>query len=85
MAKPKILMLDEPSWGLAPLAIKAVFNIIKTLNDHDLTILLVEQNVYISLELCHYGYVLENGKIVLYGSGQDLLQNNSVKKAYLGM
>ena len=85
MAKPKILCIDEPSLGLAPLAIKNVFDTIKTLNDQGMTILLVEQNVYHSLTLCDYCYVLENGRITLSGPGQDILENDHVKKSYLGI
>lgn len=85
MAKPTILAMDEPSLGLAPLAIKTVFETVKTLNTQGMTILLVEQNVYHSLTLCQYGYVLENGRIVLSGTGDEILINDHVKKAYLGI
>ena len=84
MAKPRVLMMDEPSLGLAPLAVKSVFETVETINAEGMTILLVEQNVYHSLRLCYYGYVLENGRIVLEGQGNDILGNEHVKKAYLG-
>jgi len=85
MAKPRILCMDEPSLGLAPLAIRTVFDTIRNLNQEGMTILLVEQNVYHSLMLCHYGYVLENGRVVLEGNGENILRNDYVKKAYLGI
>lgn len=85
MAKPSILMFDEPSLGLAPLLVKGVFDTIKTIKNQGITVLLVEQNVHHALELCDRGYVLENGKIVLEGKGKDLLKNPEVKKAYLGI
>lgn len=85
MARPKILCMDEPSLGLAPLAIKTVFDTVRTLNEQGMTILLVEQNVHHSLTVCHYGYVLENGRIVLSDTGDEILKNDHVKKAYLGL
>lgn len=85
MAKPELLMLDEPSLGLAPILVQDVFDIVKTLNKRGVTILLVEQNVQHSLEIADYAYVLENGKIVLEGKGQELLADTKLKKAYLGM
>lgn len=85
MTKPKLLMLDEPSLGLAPLLVKEVFEIVKTVKQQNIPILLVEQNVKHSLEISNRAYVLENGKIVLEGKGQELLGNEKVKKAYLGM
>jgi branched-chain amino acid transport system ATP-binding protein len=85
MAKPKLLMMDEPSLGLAPLAIKSVFESIDMLSQKGLAILLVEQNVYHSLSRCDQGYVLQNGRILLAGPGRDILENDYVKKAYLGM
>jgi branched-chain amino acid transport system ATP-binding protein len=85
MAKPKTLMLDEPSLGLAPLIVKELFEIIKRINKEGTTLLLVEQNVQNSLLICKRGYVLENGKILLNGLGSDLLTNTYVKKAYLGI
>ena len=85
MAMPRLLMLDEPSVGLAPLMVKQILETVKDVNAHGTTVLLVEQNVQHSLRLAHRGYVLENGKIVLEGKGVDLLANPHLKKAYLGM
>ncbi|MEM2602552.1 MAG: ABC transporter ATP-binding protein [Candidatus Bathyarchaeia archaeon] len=85
MSRPKLLMFDEPSLGLAPKLVAKVFEIIKDLNDQGLTILLVEQNVLHSLRLCDRGYVLENGRITLSGRGDELLENAHVKEAYLGI
>ncbi|MDR7857001.1 ABC transporter ATP-binding protein [Tissierella sp.] len=84
MAKPKILMLDEPSLGLAPLLVKDIFDIIKEIHKQGNTILLVEQNAKKSLEIADYGYVLETGSLVLEGPGQQLLNDEKVKEAYLG-
>ncbi|WFA08621.1 ABC transporter ATP-binding protein [Tissierella sp. Yu-01] len=84
MIKPKILMLDEPSLGLAPLLVKDIFDIIKQINQQGNTILLIEQNAKKSLEVADYGYVIETGSIVLEGEGQNLLNNEKVKEAYLG-
>ncbi|MGB3366493.1 MAG: ABC transporter ATP-binding protein [Acidaminobacteraceae bacterium] len=84
MTKPKLLMMDEPSLGLAPLIIKDIFNIIKEINKQGVTILLIEQNAKAALEISDYGYVLEVGKVVLEGKGSELLVNEDVKKAYLG-
>lgn len=85
MALPKMLIIDEPSLGLAPLIVENIFNAIKNINHHGTTILLVEQNVFASLAMAQRGYVLENGKIVLEGPSRDLLANENVKKAYLGL
>ncbi|MEM2103832.1 MAG: ABC transporter ATP-binding protein [Candidatus Bathyarchaeia archaeon] len=85
MSRPKLLMLDEPSLGLAPKIVLEMFDVIRRIKDEGTTILLVEQNVYHSLSITDRGYVLENGKIVLEGSGKSLLENPLVKKAYLGM
>jgi branched-chain amino acid transport system ATP-binding protein len=85
MAKPKLLMFDEPSLGLAPTIVKRIFEVIKEINENGVTVLLVEQNVYEALSICHRGYVLENGRIVLEGSGEELLANEQVKRAYLGL
>lgn len=85
MSAPTLLMLDEPSLGLAPIIVKQIFQIIKTLNSNGLTILLVEQNVYQSLMISDYAYVLETGKITLEGSARELLKNQAVKEAYLGV
>jgi branched-chain amino acid transport system ATP-binding protein len=84
MSKPKFLMLDEPSMGLAPLLINQVFDIIKELNGLGTTILLVEQNAKIALSISHRGYVLETGTIVKTAASKDLLDDDAVKKAYLG-
>lgn len=84
MAKPKLIMLDEPSMGLAPLLVDHIFEIIKTLHKNGSTILLVEQNAQAALSIADRAYVLETGKITLTGTGQELLTNEAVKKAYLG-
>ncbi|MGM9526436.1 MAG: ABC transporter ATP-binding protein [Peptococcaceae bacterium] len=84
MASPDMLLLDEPSMGLSPLLVKEIFKIIKELNEDGITILLVEQNAKQALSIAKRGYVLETGKIVLSGDAADLLENDAVKKAYLG-
>jgi branched-chain amino acid transport system ATP-binding protein len=84
MALPRILMLDEPSLGLAPLVVREIFAIIAAINRAGTTILLVEQNTRQALALARRGYVLENGRVVLVGSGQELLDNDHVRRAYLG-
>ena len=84
MSKPQLLMLDEPSMGLAPLLIEQIFDIIKELHAAGTTILLVEQNAQMALSVADRGYVLETGRIVSTGTGADLLNDDSVKKAYLG-
>jgi branched-chain amino acid transport system ATP-binding protein len=84
MARPRLLMLDEPSLGLAPLVVKAIFENLVQINQEETTILLVEQNVLRALQLCHRGYVLENGQIVLEGPREALLANGHIKQAYLG-
>jgi len=85
MSKPKLCALDEPSYGLAPLLVKEIFGVIKTLRDQGMTLLLVEQNVQQSLEIADRGYVLENGHVVSEGKSRELLQNDHIKKAYLGL
>jgi branched-chain amino acid transport system ATP-binding protein len=85
MARPRLLMLDEPSLGLAPIVVAEIFRIIAEINRAGTTILLVEQNTRQALALSRRGYVLENGRIVLVGSGGELLDNDHVKRAYLGM
>jgi len=85
MSCPTLLMLDEPSLGLAPILVKAIFDIIKEINQQGTTILLVEQNVFHSLTLSHRGYVLENGSVVMSGTGQDLLKNQHIRQSYLGL
>lgn len=84
MGKPQVLLLDEPSMGLAPLMVQEIFRVLKEINGTGLTILLVEQNVRQALKIAHRGYVLENGKIVLQDTGQKLLNNPRVVEAYLG-
>ncbi len=84
MAKPKLLLLDEPSMGLAPLLVKEIFNIIRDINATGTTILLVEQNAMQALRIADKAYVLETGSIVLQGSGQELLSSPEVQKVYLG-
>lgn len=84
MSKPKLLMLDEPSMGLSPLLVDQVFDIIKSINKSGTTVLLVEQNAGKSLAISDRGYVLENGNIVLSGTGKELMESDDVKKAYLG-
>jgi branched-chain amino acid transport system ATP-binding protein len=84
MSSPKILMMDEPSLGLAPLLVKDIFEIINLLRERGNTILLVEQNARKALEIADYAYVLETGQLVLEGPGQDLLEDAKVQEAYLG-
>jgi branched-chain amino acid transport system ATP-binding protein len=84
MAKPRVLLLDEPSMGLAPLMVQEIFRVLKEINQTGLTILLVEQNVRQALRIAHRGYVLETGKIVLTDTGANLLHNPKVLEAYLG-
>ncbi|MGI6550895.1 MAG: ABC transporter ATP-binding protein [Syntrophomonadales bacterium] len=84
MSRPRLLMMDEPSLGLAPLLVKNIFEIIKEINRQGVTILLIEQNARAALELADYTYVLETGVIVLDGTGADLIENKSVREAYLG-
>jgi branched-chain amino acid transport system ATP-binding protein len=85
LARPKLLMLDEPSLGLAPFLVREVFETIQEINRQGVTILLVEQNVHLALGIASRGYVLETGRIVLSGSGRELLENPHVQKAYLGL
>jgi len=84
MSRPKLLMMHEPSLGLAPLIVKMIFEIIKQINTDGTTVLLVEQNAKAALEVADYGYVLETGRITLQGKGRDLLMDDRVRKAYLG-
>lgn len=84
MSRPQLLMMDEPSLGLAPLLVKEIFRIIKTINQQGVTILLIEQNANAALQIADRGYVLETGRIVLTGTGRELLANPEVKAAYLG-
>ncbi|MDG0815368.1 ABC transporter ATP-binding protein [Bdellovibrio svalbardensis] len=85
MSKPKILLLDEPSLGLAPLIVAQIFEIVKKLNQEGMTILLVEQNARMALKISHRAYVLETGKIVMQDSAANLLNNDEVRKSYLGI
>jgi len=84
MSRPRLLLLDEPSLGLAPLLVREVFRIIREVNDRGTTILLVEQNAQAALAIAHRGYVLENGRLVLKGTGAELLAHPHLKEAYLG-
>lgn len=84
MSRPKLLMMDEPSLGLAPLVVKGIFDIIQTLNNEGMTILLIEQNANSALKIADYAYVLETGKITKQGTGKELLNDESIKEAYLG-
>jgi len=84
MSRPRLLMMDEPSLGLAPLLVKNIFEIIKEINRQGVTILLIEQNALAALELADYAYVMETGSIVLDGTGTSLIENKSVREAYLG-
>jgi len=85
MSNPKLLMLDEPSLGLAPKVVEHIFEVIEQIYRNGVTILLVEQNVRLTLEIAHEAYVLESGKISMKGSGRDLLMSDEIKKAYLGL
>ena len=85
MARPRLLLMDEPSLGLAPLIVRVIFDIIKKINEEGTTIFLVEQNAHMALKVAHRGYVMENGRITLEGNAQNLLVNEAVKKAYLGI
>ena len=85
MSLPKLMMFDEPSLGLAPILVQDIFRIFKRINQEGVTILLVEQNVKQTLGMCHRAYVLENGRIVLQGSGDELMHNKHVMEAYLGI
>lgn len=84
MSRPKLMMMDEPSLGLAPLVVRDIFSIIKEINKRGVTILLIEQNANMALKTADFGYVMETGRITLSGPGMELLQNEAVKKAYLG-
>lgn len=85
MARPRLLLLDEPSLGLAPIIIHQIFDIITKVNESGTTVFLVEQNANQSLKIAHRGYVMETGRIIMQGSGEELLANEAVRKAYLGM
>ena len=85
MSLPELLMLDEPSLGLSPIFVKNIFDIVSQINKQGTTVLLVEQNIHHSLQLSDKGYVMENGRMVLEGGGKELMENDYVKKAYLGI
>jgi len=85
MLRPKLLLMDEPSWGLAPFLVTELYQTIQTIREKGTSVLLVEQNVYKALQVSDWGYVLERGELVLEGKGGDLLNNPDLKKAYLGM
>lgn len=85
MARPKLLMLDEPSWGIAPKFVAKVLEVIQQVNETGVSVLLVEQSLHKALSIAHHGYVIQTGRIVLEGSGPELLNNQDVKKAYLGL
>ena len=84
MAKPKVIMMDEPSLGLAPLVVKDIFSIIRRIHEEGVTVLLIEQNANAALKIANRGYVMETGRITLTGTGTELLSNESVREAYLG-
>ena len=84
MSKPEVIMMDEPSLGLAPIIVKGVFDIIREINKQGVTILLVEQNANMALHAAHHGYVMETGSITLSGTGLELANDENVKAAYLG-
>ncbi len=84
MTDPKLLLLDEPSLGLSPKLVKEIFNKIKEINEHDITVVMVEQNVSLALGLAQMGYVIQNGRVERYGTSQELLNDEEVKNAYLG-
>ena len=84
MARPKLIMMDEPSLGLAPLIVQGIFDIIRTINKAGITVLLIEQNANMALKVADYAYVMQTGEITLSGTGAELLENEEVKEAYLG-
>jgi branched-chain amino acid transport system ATP-binding protein len=85
MAKPTMLLLDEPSWGIAPKFVTKVLDTIKLVNEQGVSVLLVEQSLHKALAIADYGYVIQTGRIVMEGTGKDLLNNDDIKKAYLGL
>jgi branched-chain amino acid transport system ATP-binding protein len=85
MARPRLCILDEPSYGVAPIAVREIFRVVRSLREHGITILMVEQNVRQALEMADRAYVMENGRIVMEGKGHDLIENDHVRKAYLGL
>ena len=84
MAKPRVIMMDEPSLGLAPLVVKDIFSIIRRINDDGVTVLLIEQNANAALKIADRGYVLQTGNVTMTGTGTELLNDESIKEAYLG-
>ena len=84
MSKPKLIMMDEPSLGLAPLVVKDIFSIIQKINSEGITVLLIEQNANLALKIADWGYVIQTGSITMEGKGSDLLENPEIKEAYLG-
>lgn len=85
MSLPKLMMFDEPSLGLAPILVQEIFDMVKRINQEGVTVLLVEQNVRQTLAMCHRAYALENGRIVLEGTGKEMLNDEHVKETYLGI
>jgi branched-chain amino acid transport system ATP-binding protein len=85
VSQPRVLLLDEPSLGLAPVIVERIFEVVQKINEKGVTVLLVEQNAHIALQIAHRGYVIETGRMVLEGVASELLQNDYVKKAYLGI
>jgi branched-chain amino acid transport system ATP-binding protein len=85
MSRPKMLLLDEPSWGIAPKFVTKVLDTIQKVNAEGVSVLLVEQNLHKALAIAHYGYVIQTGRIVMQGKGSALLEDEDVKKAYLGL
>ena len=85
MAGPRVLMLDEPSLGLAPIMVEEMFRVVEEINRAGVTVLLVEQNTAHALSVAHRGFVLESGRVVLAGTGRELLENDRVRQAYLGL
>lgn len=84
MSRPKLIMMDEPSLGLAPLVVKGIFDIIRTINEQGITVLLIEQNANMALKTAHSAFVMETGNITMTGTGKELLENDDIKEAYLG-
>ena len=84
LGRPRLLLLDEPSMGLAPLLVEEIFRVVQELNQAGVTVLLVEQNARAALRIAHHGYVLETGRVVMSASAQELLSDEAVRKAYLG-
>jgi branched-chain amino acid transport system ATP-binding protein len=84
MSDPKVLLLDEPSMGLAPILVQQIFETVVEIRKRGVAVLLVEQNAFLALQIADYGYVIETGEIVLQGSGEELMANPQVKEAYLG-